>query len=68
MNFDAIKDKLVDSKDKVEQGLGKAGDAAKTKFGHGKEIDQGLKAADGYLDREYAKDHPQTGTDTPPAL
>ena len=70
MNFNDIKNKLVDSKGMVEKGLSKAGDVAKTKYGHSAEIDKGIKAADSYLDSQYAKEHPQatdptTATTTP---
>lgn len=35
--------------DKVEQGLDKAGDAAKEKFGHEEQIDKGLDKARDFL-------------------
>jgi hypothetical protein len=50
MNFDEIKDKLVDQKDKVEEGLDKAGDFVKGKFGHDDQVDQGVDKAKDYLD------------------
>ncbi len=55
MDFNDIKNKLVDQKDKVEQGLDKVGDAAKAKFGHDKQVDQGIDKANDYLDQESAK-------------
>lgn len=64
MNFDNLKNKLVQSRDQVEKGLGKAGGMAKTRFGHDKQIDQGINAANTYLDNEAAKQH---GTPAVPA-
>jgi MT0933-like antitoxin protein len=52
MNFDDIKDKLVEEKDSVEKALGKVGDAAKAKFGHDEQVDKGVAAADDYLDKQ----------------
>ena len=40
MDFSDIKKKLVEEKDKVEQGLGKIGDAVKAKFGHDDQVDR----------------------------
>lgn len=61
MNFDNIKDKLVGSRDKVGEGLDKAGGFVKTKFGHDKEVDKGVQAGKDYLDREAAAtEHPVT--------
>ena len=51
MNFDDIKDKLVEEKDSVEKALGKVGDAAKAKFGHDDEVDKGVGATSDYLDK-----------------
>lgn len=66
MNFDNIKNKLVGSKDQVEKGLGKAGDMAKAKFGHDKEVDKGVDAANHYLDNESLKSHGTPATPTSP--
>ena len=52
MNFDDIKDKLVEEKDSVEKALGKVGDAAKAKFGHDDQVDKGVGAANDYLDKQ----------------
>jgi hypothetical protein len=64
MDFNRLKTKLIDSKDQVSKGLGKAGDMAKSRFGHASEIDKGVAAADNYLDSEYAKEHGTTPTTT----
>ncbi len=55
MDFNNLKQKLVGSRDQVGKGLGKAGGMAKAKFGHDKEIDKGIGAANTYLDNEAAK-------------
>ena len=52
MNFDDIKDKLVEEKDSVEKALGKVGDAAKAKFGHDDQVDKGVASANDYLDKQ----------------
>ena len=58
MNFDDIKDKLVEEKDGVEKALGKVGDAAKAKFGHDDQIDKGVDAANSYLDKQSEQPAP----------
>lgn len=46
VDFDNVKNKLGEHKDKVEKGLDKAGEAAKQKFdGHDDKIDQGVQKA-----------------------
>jgi hypothetical protein len=60
MDFGDIKNKLVDEKDKVEAALDKVGDAAKAKFGHDDQIDKGVNAANDYLDKQAAAEHPET--------
>jgi hypothetical protein len=55
MDFNDIKNKLVDEKDKVEQGLDKVGDAVKAKFGHDDQVDSGIDKANDYLDKEAAE-------------
>ena len=55
----------MQSRDQVEKGLGKAGGMAKTRFGHDKQIDQGINAANTYLDNEAAK---QQATPTVPTV
>lgn len=50
--FDKAKEKLSANKDKVEQGLEKAGDKAKEKFSeHSDKIDQGVQKAKDALHR-----------------
>ena len=51
MNFDDIKDKLAENKDKVGQGLEKAGDFVKDKFHHDDQVDQGVEKAKDALDK-----------------
>ena len=57
LNFDDIKNKAKDALkehgDKIEQGLDKAGDFAKDKFGgqHSEKIDQATGKAKEFLDR-----------------
>ena len=63
MDFTAIKNKLVDQRAKVKQGLTKGGDLAKQRFGHGTQIDQGEKKINEYLDQEAARRN-QTGPDS----
>jgi hypothetical protein len=55
MDFNDIKNKIVDEKDKVEQGLDKVGDAVKAKFGHDDHVDSGIDKANDYLDKEAAE-------------
>jgi regulator of sigma D len=55
MDFNDIKNKLVDEKDKVEQGLDKVGDAVKAKFGHDDQVDKGVAKANDYLDQQAAE-------------
>ena len=55
MDFDDVKNKLVDEKDKVEQGLDKVGDAVKAKFGHDEQVDRATAKAGDYLDRQAAE-------------
>ena len=57
MDFNDVKNKLVDEKDKVEQGLDKVGDAVKAKFGHDKEVDSATDKASDYLDQQAAARH-----------
>jgi hypothetical protein len=52
MDFDSIKDKLVDSKDKIGEGLDKAGEFAKDKLpAHDDKIDTGVDKAKDLLDK-----------------
>ncbi len=56
MDFNDIKDKLVEEKDKVEAGLEKAAEFAKDKVhGHDDQIDQGVDKAKDYLDSQEKK-------------
>lgn len=45
MDFDDIKHKVAEQKDKVEEGLEKAGDFVKDKFGHDDQVDTGIDKA-----------------------
>jgi hypothetical protein len=51
MDFDDIKDKLAEQKDKVEDGLEKAGDFIKDKFGHDEQVDQGVEKAKDVIEK-----------------
>lgn len=64
MDFNDIKNKLVDEKDKVEQGLDKVGDAVKAKFGHDDQVDGGVDKANAYLDKEAAERNSGPGEPT----
>ena len=55
MDFNDIKSKLVDEKDKVQAGLEKVGDAVKAKFGHDDQVDKGVDSANDYLDKQAAE-------------
>jgi len=66
IDFDALKGKaeeaLREHGDKIEDGLDKAGDFAKSKFtGHDEQIDSGIEKAKSFLDKFDDK------PDTPPA-
>lgn len=66
IDFDALKGKaeeaLREHGDKIEGGLDKAGDFAKSKFaGHDEQIDGGIEKAKSFLDKFDDK------PDTPPA-
>jgi len=45
VDFDDIKDKVAGEKDKIDEGLDKAGDVVKDKFGHEDQVDQGVDKA-----------------------
>ena len=60
MDFGSMKDKLSDAvsenKDKIEQGLDKAGEMAKGRFsGQADKIDQGVDRAKDFLDKHGDK-------------
>ena len=45
VDFDDIKDKVAGEKDQIDEGLDKAGDAVKDKFGHEDQVDLGVDKA-----------------------
>ncbi|MEV6911193.1 antitoxin [Amycolatopsis sp. NPDC051071] len=55
INFDELKNKATDAlrehNDKIEGGLDKAADFAKSKFGHGSQIDSGVEKAKGFINK-----------------
>ena len=70
IDFDALKGKAEDALrehgDKIEQGLDKAGDFAKSKFaGHDEQIDGGIEKAKSFLDK--FDDKPDEQPQQPPA-
>ncbi len=68
MDFKDVKNKLVDEKDKVEQGLDKAGDAVKAKFGHDDQVDSAIKKANDYLDQQAAERNAGSAETAGPAV
>lgn len=73
INFDEIKNKaqqaLGKHSDKVEKGVDKAGDFAKSKFGdHADKIDNVTGKAKGYINKEDGGQQPgQQGGQQPPS-
>ncbi len=55
INFDELKNKATDAlrehNDKIEGGLDKAADFAKSKFGHDSQIDSGVEKAKGFINK-----------------
>jgi hypothetical protein len=51
VDFGEIKDKILGHKDKVEEGIDKAGDVAKDKIGHEEQVDQGVEKAKEAVDK-----------------
>ncbi|MFJ4103410.1 antitoxin [Amycolatopsis japonica] len=65
INFDELKNKATDAlrehNDKIEGGLDKAADFAKSKFsGHDAQIDSGVEKAKGFINKfDDTPDNPQ---------
>ncbi|MFJ8912125.1 antitoxin [Amycolatopsis sp. NPDC102389] len=65
INFDELKNKATDAlrehNDKIEGGLDKAADFAKSKFsGHDSQIDSGVEKAKGFINKfDDTPDNPQ---------
>ncbi|MFI5559315.1 antitoxin [Amycolatopsis japonica] len=66
INFDELKNKATDAlrehNDKIEGGLDKAADFAKSKFsGHDSQIDSGVEKAKGFINKfDDTPDNPQS--------
>lgn len=60
-----FKDKLMNlgkqHSDKVDQGMDKAGDMAKKKFGHEEQVDQAVEKGKGYVGGEKEEPPPPPG-------
>lgn len=68
INFDDLKNKAQDlvekHGDKIEQGVGKAGEVAKDKFGHGEQVDKVVDKIQGAIPHkpgESGSDEPGSG-------
>ncbi|MBQ0928789.1 antitoxin [Saccharopolyspora endophytica] len=65
MGFGDFKDKLQnlgqEHGDKVEQGMDKAGDAAKNKFGHEDQVDQAVEKGKGFVGGDQEEPPPPPG-------
>ena len=56
---DKAKDLVNEHGDKIEEGVEKAGEFAKTKFGHGEQIDQVIDKVKDLVPGEYGDDVPR---------